>query len=181
MIYFNLFYRINRDPDRPHGSHRDHRPLLPSERPAHRRLRSDRTLRLRSRTAGWNRAYAAVLSGYRALVAIQQIDTPEHIFETGMARGAAMAVGTVAVAVVNDFLAAPDSFPQLASHFAALHRRVRDYAKAVLRDEATDAATAETDDAVASSRGYPRCALSASLRARMRSRASAHSASPQAR
>jgi hypothetical protein len=119
-----------------------------------------------------------VLSGYRALVAIQQIDTPEHIFETGMARGAAMAVGTVAVAVVNDFLAAPDSFPQLASHFAALHRRVRDYAKAVLRDEATDAATAETDDAVGS---YPRCALSASLRAWMCSRASAHSASPQAR
>jgi uncharacterized membrane protein YccC len=34
-----------------------------------------------------NRAYAAVLSGYTgALVAIPQIDPPEHVFETGMAR-----------------------------------------------------------------------------------------------
>jgi uncharacterized membrane protein YccC len=90
-----------------------------------------------------NRAYAAVLSGYTvALVAIQQIDTPERVFMTGMERGAAIVVGIVAVAVVNDLLAAPDSFPQLASQLAALHRRVRDYAKAVLRGEATDAATA---------------------------------------
>jgi uncharacterized membrane protein YccC len=90
-----------------------------------------------------NRAYAAVLSGYTvALVAIQQIDTPQHTFETGMARGAALAVGIVAVALVNDLLAAPDTFPRLASQLAALHRRVRDYAKAVPRDEATDVATA---------------------------------------
>ncbi|MBV8321542.1 MAG: FUSC family protein, partial [Hyphomicrobiales bacterium] len=90
-----------------------------------------------------NRAYAAVLSGYTvALVAIQQIDTPEHVFETGMARGAALAVGIAAVALVNDLLAAPDTFPRLASQLAALHRRVRDYAKPVLRDEAVDAATA---------------------------------------
>ena len=59
-----------------------------------------------------------------------------------MARGAAIAVGIAAVALVNDLLAAPDSFPQLASQLAALHRRVRDYAKPVPRDEATDAATA---------------------------------------
>jgi uncharacterized membrane protein YccC len=90
-----------------------------------------------------NRAYAAVLSGYTvALVAIQQIDTPGHTFETGMARGAAIAVGIVAVALVNDLLAAPDTFPRLASQLAALHRRVRDYAKAVPQDEATDIATA---------------------------------------
>jgi uncharacterized membrane protein YccC len=90
-----------------------------------------------------NRAYAAVLSGYTvALVAIQQIDTPEHVFETGMARGAALAVGIAAVALVNDLLSAPDTFPRLASQLAALHRRVRDYAKPVLRDEAVDAATA---------------------------------------
>src|SRR5258708_6901484 len=39
-----------------------------------------------------NRAYAAVLSGYTvALVAIQQIDAPEHVFESGVARGAAIA------------------------------------------------------------------------------------------
>jgi len=90
-----------------------------------------------------NHAYAAVLSGYTvALIAIQQLDAPEHVFESGMARGAAIAVGVAAIAVVNDLLAAPDSFPQLASQLAALHRRVRDYAKPVLRDEATDAGTA---------------------------------------
>jgi uncharacterized membrane protein YccC len=89
-----------------------------------------------------NRAYAAVLSGHTvALVAIQQIDTPEHVFETGMARGAAIAVGIAAVALVNDLLAAPDTFPRLASQLAALHRRVRDYAKPVLRNEMADAAT----------------------------------------
>jgi uncharacterized membrane protein YccC len=90
-----------------------------------------------------NRAYAAVLSGYTvALVAIQQIDTPDHVFETGMARGAALAVGIAAVALVNDLLDAPDTFPRLASQLVALHRRVRDYAKPVPGDKATDAATA---------------------------------------
>jgi uncharacterized membrane protein YccC len=90
-----------------------------------------------------NRAYAAVLSGYTvALIAIQQIDTPEHVFETGMARGAAIAVGIAAVAVVNDLLAAPDSHPQLASQLAALQRRVRDYAKTVALDAAADAVAA---------------------------------------
>jgi uncharacterized membrane protein YccC len=90
-----------------------------------------------------NRAYAAVLSGYTvAFVAIQQIDTPEHVFETGMARGAAIAVGIAAVALVNDLLAAPDTFPRVASQLAALHRRVRDYTKPVPGDEGADAATA---------------------------------------
>src|SRR5262245_26556336 len=40
-----------------------------------------------------NRAYAAVLSGYTvAMVAIQQIDAPERVFESAMSRGAAIAV-----------------------------------------------------------------------------------------
>jgi len=89
-----------------------------------------------------NRAYAAVLSGYTiALIAIQQLDTPQHVFESSVARGAAIAVGIAAVALVNDLLAAPDSFPQLASQLAALHARVRDYAKRVPGNEPTDAAT----------------------------------------
>jgi uncharacterized membrane protein YccC len=89
-----------------------------------------------------SRAYAAVLSGYTvALIAIQQIDTPEHTFETGVARAAAIAVGIAAIALINDLLAAPDSFPQLASKLAALHRRVRDYAELGRGDEVTDVAT----------------------------------------
>jgi uncharacterized membrane protein YccC len=90
-----------------------------------------------------NRAYAAVLSGYTvAIVAIEQLDAPQMIFETAVARGAAIAVGIAAVAVVNDLLATPDSHQRLEAQLAAVHRRVRDYAKSVLRDEAADAATA---------------------------------------
>jgi uncharacterized membrane protein YccC len=90
-----------------------------------------------------SRAYAAVLSGYSvALIAIQQLDSPGRVFESGMARGAAIAVGIGAIAVVNDLLAAPDSHPLLAVQLAALHRRVRDYARAILRDAAGDGATA---------------------------------------
>jgi uncharacterized membrane protein YccC len=89
------------------------------------------------------RAYAAVLSGYTvALVAIQQLDTPEHAFESGITRGAAIAVGIVAIAMVNDVLAAPDNYPQLASRLAVLHGRLRHYAKAVFQSEADDAAAA---------------------------------------
>jgi uncharacterized membrane protein YccC len=54
-----------------------------------------------------------VLAGYTvAIVAIEQLDALQHVFETGMARGAAIAVGIVAVAVVNDLLAARDSHPR---------------------------------------------------------------------
>jgi uncharacterized membrane protein YccC len=89
------------------------------------------------------RAYAAVLSGYTvAFIAIQQIDTPENVFETGMARGAAIAIGIAAVTLVNDLLATPASFPQLASRLAALHRRVRAYEKSVFPDKGVDASTA---------------------------------------
>jgi len=89
------------------------------------------------------RAYAAVLSGYTvALVAIQQLDMPEHVFESGVARGAAIAVGIVAIAVVNDVFAAPDSHPLLASRLTVLHDRVRDYAKAVFRNDTSDVAAA---------------------------------------
>src|SRR5215469_3839572 len=90
-----------------------------------------------------NRAYAAVLSGYSVgIIAIQQIDAPDQVFQSGMERGAAIAVGIAAIALVNDLLAAPDSHPQLAARLTALHRRVRDYAKAVLRDAASDVTTA---------------------------------------
>jgi uncharacterized membrane protein YccC len=86
-----------------------------------------------------NRAYAAVLSGYSVgLIAIQQIDAPDQVFQSGMERGAAIAVGIAAISLVNDLLAAPDNYPQLASRLAALHQRIGDYAKALLRDAPAD-------------------------------------------
>src|SRR5262249_34817488 len=43
---------------------------------------------------------------------------------------------------VTSLLLAPDRYPQLKVQLAAIHRRIREYAKAVIRDEVTDAATA---------------------------------------
>lgn len=87
-----------------------------------------------------NRAYAAVLSGYTVgLVAIQQIDTPTRVFDAGVQRGAAIAVGIAAVALVNDLLVAPDRHVGVAAQLANLHRRVREQAKAILRRDAGDA------------------------------------------
>ena len=83
-----------------------------------------------------SRAYAAALSGYTVgIIAIQQIDNPQHVFESGMARGAAITIGVLAVTVVNDLLAAPDHHPHLAVQLRALHRRVADYAQRALRGE----------------------------------------------
>src|SRR5260370_7723271 len=76
-----------------------------------------------------NRAYAAALSGYTvALIAVQQIDNPQHIFESSMARGAAITIGILAITLVSDLLAAPDHHGQLAVKLNGLHRRVADYA-----------------------------------------------------
>src|SRR5215470_3586979 len=91
------------------------------------------------------RAYAAVLSGYTVgLIAVQQIDTPQRVFESGMSRGAAIAVGVLSVTFVNSLLLAPDRYPRLMVQLAAMHRRIREYAKAVIRDEVTDATAAAT-------------------------------------
>lgn len=85
------------------------------------------------------RAYAAVLSGYTvAFIAIQQIDNPQNLFEAATERGAAIAVGVLSITLVNDLLLAPDRHTQLGAQLAALHQRVRRYAQAVIRGEATD-------------------------------------------
>ncbi|MET3905700.1 putative membrane protein YccC [Bradyrhizobium sp. S3.3.6] len=90
-----------------------------------------------------NRAYAAALSGYTvAFIAVQQIDNPQHVFESAMARGAAIMVGVLTVTVVNDLLIAPDEHPHLVTQLEALRRRVADYAHRVLHGEAMSAMTA---------------------------------------
>jgi uncharacterized membrane protein YccC len=77
------------------------------------------------------RAYAAVLSGYTvAIIATQQIDTPQHVFESGVARGAAIAVGILSMAVINTLMYTPDRHPRLMVQLAAIRRRVREYASA---------------------------------------------------
>ncbi|MBR1119940.1 FUSC family protein [Bradyrhizobium lablabi] len=84
-----------------------------------------------------NRAYAATLCCITvALIAIQQIDSPQMVFPAGVARGAALTVGVLAVALINDVLAAPDYHPVLAMRLEALHRRVMAFAEDALRGEA---------------------------------------------
>jgi uncharacterized membrane protein YccC len=88
------------------------------------------------------RAYAAVLSGYTvALIATQQIDTPQHVFESGMARGAAIAVGILSMAVINTLMYTPDRHPRLIVQLAAIRRRVREYASAAFRGEPGNSTT----------------------------------------
>jgi uncharacterized membrane protein YccC len=88
------------------------------------------------------RAYAAVLSGYTvALIATQQIDNPQHVFESGMARGAAIAIGILSMAVVNTLMYTPDGHPRLMMQLAAIRRRVRECASAAFRGEPDNSTT----------------------------------------
>src|SRR5216684_2757951 len=86
-----------------------------------------------------NRAYSGILSGYTvALVAMTQIDSPQNIFSAGIDRGAAIVVGIVALALINELFAAPNIHTSLSGKVIAVHRRVRAFALAVLRGETAD-------------------------------------------
>jgi uncharacterized membrane protein YccC len=86
-----------------------------------------------------NRAYSAVLSGYTvAIVAMLQIDSPQNIFSAGINRGAAIVVGIAALALISDLFAAPNLHTALSGKLIAAHRRVREFARAILRGETVD-------------------------------------------
>ena len=86
-----------------------------------------------------NRAYGAILSGYTvAQVAVTQIDSPQNIFSAGVSRGAAIAVGIAALALVNDVFAAPNVYAGLGGKLTAAHRRVRGFTLAILRGDNAD-------------------------------------------
>jgi len=86
-----------------------------------------------------NRAYGAVLAGYTvAIVAVQLIDSPQGIFLAGVNRGAAIVVGIAALGLVTDVFAAPSVYRGLSGKLAAVDRRVRAFARAILRGESAD-------------------------------------------
>lgn len=88
------------------------------------------------------RAYAAVLSGYTVgFIAVQQIDHPQHVFESGMARGAAITVGILSIAVANTLIFPSDRQPGMLARLTALHRRGREYASAAFRREPGNSAS----------------------------------------
>ena len=89
-----------------------------------------------------NRAYAASLGVTTvAIVAIEQIDAPQQVFEAGIARGSAIVVGVLAITLVNDILGAPDHYLRISSQLIALRQGVREYSRNVLRGQKIPAAT----------------------------------------
>ena len=89
-----------------------------------------------------NRAYAAALCAITVgLIAIQQIDTPPQVFPAGVARGAAIGIGVLAVALVNEVLAAPHYHVVLAGRIESLHRRVKAFVQGGERGSAVAAAS----------------------------------------
>ena len=90
-----------------------------------------------------NRAYAAALCCITvALIAIQQIDSPQQVFPAGMARGAALAIGVLASSLINDVLATPDYHPVLLTRLHKLHQQIMDYLQHGASGEAAAGATA---------------------------------------
>ena len=82
------------------------------------------------------RAYGFLLSGYTvAIVSVIDIDSPQNVFSSGINRGAAIVVGIVATAFVNDLFAAPDLYPKLLARLAATRDKSRAFAVAVVSGE----------------------------------------------
>lgn len=77
-----------------------------------------------------NRAYMAGLGVITvALVVLEHLDDPQDIFDAATGRGAAIVIGILAVAFVNDLSAAPDYYPQILARLCDLHRRIAGYAE----------------------------------------------------
>jgi hypothetical protein len=70
-----------------------------------------------------------------AFIAAAQIDNPGHVFESSMARGAAIVIGVLSVTIINDLLSAPDRYPRLAAQLDEIHRRIRECAKQTIFGE----------------------------------------------
>jgi uncharacterized membrane protein YccC len=91
------------------------------------------------------RSYAAVLCATTVcLVVVQQIDTPQNVFIFGMQRGAAIVIGILSVALVNDVLSAPDYHPAIAARLEGLHLKVAALASRSIRGEVMPPATVAT-------------------------------------
>src|SRR5258705_4897592 len=74
-----------------------------------------------------NRAYAAALCCITvALIAVQQIDSPQQVFPTALHEAPRL---PLASALINDVLAVPDYHPVLSIRLEALHRQVVSYAE----------------------------------------------------
>ncbi|GJD60011.1 FUSC family protein [Methylobacterium frigidaeris] len=81
------------------------------------------------------KAYGAMLSGYTvAIIAINNIDAPQSVFESGIARVAAITLGILSITFINDALGAPYVFPDLSAGMAKARDAVRDFVQRAIRD-----------------------------------------------
>ncbi|TNC10785.1 FUSC family protein [Methylobacterium terricola] len=81
------------------------------------------------------KAYGAMLSGYTvAIIAINNIDAPQSVFESGVARVAAITLGIVSITFINDALGAPYVFPDLSAGMAKARDAVRDFVRRAVRE-----------------------------------------------
>jgi uncharacterized membrane protein YccC len=82
-------------------------------------------------------AYAAVLSGYTvAIIALDNIDTPQNVFTTMTDRVAAITIGILCVTLINDVLGSPPVWRGLDRQIRDVWRDVRSYARDVLAGNA---------------------------------------------
>ncbi len=94
-------------------------------------------------TLDGNRAYGASLGATTvAVIAIQQMDSPQQVFEAAVARGSAIGIGVLAVTFVNSLFTAPSYYPKITTQLEGLHRRVMDYAQSALHGQRTSITTA---------------------------------------
>ena len=83
------------------------------------------------------RSYAAVLCIITVcLIAVEQLDTPQNVFNAGMERGAAIIIGILSVSLVNDVLSAPNYYTTIAARLEALHLRIASLARGPLAGRA---------------------------------------------
>ena len=83
-----------------------------------------------------NRAYGAVLSGYTvAIISVMQIDSPQNVFNAGIARVGVVVVGIAAIAFINDAFGAPQLYPDVRRRMRAIAAEVEETAGAILRNE----------------------------------------------
>ncbi len=83
-----------------------------------------------------NRAYGAVLSGYTvAIISVMQIDSPQNVFNAGIARVGVVVLGIATIALINDAFAAPELYPDVRRRMRAIAGEVEDAVRAIGRNE----------------------------------------------
>ncbi len=81
-------------------------------------------------------SYGAVLSGYTVgLIAVANLDTPQAVFETGIARTAAIVVGVFVISCINDAFGSPSVISDVSAKLRAAATATQDFIRRSVRGE----------------------------------------------